>query len=1423
MKSKISLLFQPSSRSRSCANSLCGFVECDVSGSNSRSSLLELARHQLPSPLTSTLFCCAPELSMISATDETKTLVDEGRRLRSSGDRAASLQAFKQAAQIAPSNATAIIECGYDHLELKQIAEAQAAFEQGLTLDPDNKAALIGLGHTFRHLRRLDDAERAFRRVLELEPAHAGANMGLGYTLKSLGRRDEALEAFQTVAGANPSNIGASVETANLLRELGRTDQAIAAFRDIVEREPSNAGHLAALGRLLKQTGKNVEATEIFRRLVAAEPSTVGFRIELGQLLRDMDQFDGALDLLNEAVHQAPQNANAWIALGWLQRRTANLDQAAQAFRQALILQPANLGAMHGLGLTERQRANHEASLALFSGALQIDPTRPLFRLEVCKSLKELQRFDDAIEQCRQLLAEWTAGAQDESTRIEAVKLLIELGRANDAIALLSKIVEQEPSHNTNLATLGRLARQAGDKIEASKIFRKLVAAEPANVGFRVELGELLRDIEEFDEASDVLNEAVRQEPDRTNAWTALGWLHRRTRDLNQAAAAFEQAMRLEPTNVGAMHGLGLTERERGNHQASNDLFVKARQIDPKRPLFRLEICKSLQELRRFDDAIAEYRQILLDLPTNKDAYLGLGHALHRCGQTNEAIASFDEATRVDQTPPSAAIEAGHLELRLGHPLEAEQRFRNALDHSPENASALVGLSHALRRQARMSEAEAALCVVRRAEPSNTSAQIALAQLLEAQYRLDEAAQLHMDLIASEPSRADSLVAIGNICRRRGNREQALDLFRKAAEATPMNKTRLIDVAAELRDLGRLEESEGILNDVLTALPGDPRAMMQQGYHLRRKDRREEALVVFAEILKHDPTNTQAMLEAATEERALGNPTAARLWLDNAFDVEVDHLGALLACADLAMLEERLDAALSLYERATAAHPSNIWTWLGRARVLFELGRRDEAFETIAEGRKRLGPHPEFTIREVELLRDLREWKRAQLVLRDAMAQTLRPNLGLWSHEVQISTLTGQYEVSAALLENAPASTIIDRARVALLKGQLAERQFAYEPAIAHYREAIQHNPSDAWPYFELARATLMHLDIANSKAALTKFVEASKSPLLLRKQSLNLSQNHVGQLIDEFMLDTEALAKLRQIRLLPLADQLGPLRQLLQQYPDYTPAAIITAIALRQHGNLTLRSLPAETRLNPIPQKIYQFWDSDPPEDVRALMASWRELNPAYAATCFDNEMARAFLQEEFGHDVLAAYERAPIPAQKADIFRLACLVARGGIYADADDRCLAPIDSFLRPDATLAVHQEDYGSIGNNFIAAVPEHPVLMRALELATAAMLRGDHDLVWLSTGPGLLTRAFAQEWAAGRPGGLLRRTQVMDLGELQRVVGIHCPVRYKSTERHWSRAAFGKGKRTRVTPAQQLSQAQPKDPARVATPAPMPAS
>nr|WP_276576265.1 tetratricopeptide repeat protein [Bradyrhizobium zhengyangense] len=1007
-------------------------------------------------------------------------------------------------------------------------------------------------------------------------------------------------------------------------------------------------------------------------------------------------------------------------------------------------------------------------------------------------TLKSLGRNDQALEA---FLSAAKTAPTSTAAKTEAANILRETNRADDAIALLQDVVGQEPSNPGHLSAFARLLKQTGRNLEAAEAFRKLVAVDPNNTTYRIELGHILRDIEALDEALEVLDAVVEREPANASAWVALGWLHRKTAKPDLAADAFRRAVDLQPTHAGSLHALGIIERDRGNHEASLGCFNRAREADPKALYIRLEICNSLRNLGRFDDAVLQYREALELWPASRELHLGLGYALRSAGRSEEALAAFDAAAQDDLAHPNGSIEAGHVLLKLGRPADSAERFREALRRAPGNASALVGLSYAIRRLGQLEPAETALREVLAAQPGHGGARVALGHLLDSQYRLDEAAALFAEVIASQPDHADSHAALGNIHRRQGNRDAALASFRRAADAEPANEIRLLDIAVELRDLGRLDECAGVIDRVLASAPTEARALMQRGQLLRRQDRRADALAVFEQLISYHPDNAQAMVEAAAEERALGRPQLAKQWLDKALATETEHVGALVALAELAMQSDDAEAALGLYRRAAAAHPTNVWAWLGGARAAFETGLRDDAFRMIMEARERLGSHPEMAGMEIELLRQLREWTRAQQTIDQAMAEAPRPNFWLWSHKVQIATMTGDYALAEQELNGAtPASSVTDHARVELLRGQLAEARFAYGEAIPAYQEAIGLNPGDAWAHFELARAALMSLDIDTSRKALANFIRVSRSSLLLKGQSLSPSQNHVGQLLDEFVLDADALAELQGIMSGDAAARFGRLRAMLAGYPDYTPAAMLLAIALRQNGQFAVSPSSDPRAESPIPRHIVQFWDRDPPDDVTGLMASWRELNPNHRWTCFDNDSAREFLRREFGVQVLRAYDRAVVPAQQADLFRLAWLAARGGIYADADDRCLAPIDSYLHPEATLAVHQENYGSIGNNFIAVTPEHPVIVRALDLGTAAMNRGDTDLVWLSTGPGLLTRAFALEWASGRPGGLLRRTQVLDLGHLQRVIGIHCPVRYKSTDRHWSRTAFRRDRR-----------------------------
>lgn len=166
------------------------------------------------------------------------------------------------------------------------------------------------------------------------------------------------------------------------------------------------------------------------------------------------------------------------------------------------------------------------------------------------------------------------------------------------------------------------------------------------------------------------------------------------------------------------------------------------------------------------------------------------------------------------------------------------------------------------------------------------------------------------------------------------------------------------------------------------------------------------------------------------------------------------------------------------------------------------------------------------------------------------------------------------------------------------------------------------------------------------------------------------------------------------------------------------------------------------------IPRVVFQYWNhSRPPADVAALMQTWAAQNDGFEHVVFDRAAARDFLQRSYPADVLAAFEKCPHPAMEADLIRLAFLAANGGVYADADERCLAPLERLFAAlggaSFAAAITEGIPLYVHNWFICAAPANGIVRLALEQAVRMIHldeneRGTDDL-WQITGPGLLTR------------------------------------------------------------------------------------
>lgn len=177
----------------------------------------------------------------------------------------------------------------------------------------------------------------------------------------------------------------------------------------------------------------------------------------------------------------------------------------------------------------------------------------------------------------------------------------------------------------------------------------------------------------------------------------------------------------------------------------------------------------------------------------------------------------------------------------------------------------------------------------------------------------------------------------------------------------------------------------------------------------------------------------------------------------------------------------------------------------------------------------------------------------------------------------------------------------------------------------------------------------------------------------------------------------------------------------------------------------------------SPVPKRIIQYWDKPvPPPDVARMIESWRQIR-GYSHRLFSHDEARRYLDLHFGRRVLRAYDGATHVAGKADLFRLAWLYQRGGIYADADEKIVGKI-GLLFPRGSRFVLTWSEGSppcINNWFIAVAARdrfiEAALMLAIKRVEGAIAGGPNPGAWMQTGPGVLTMVLLDDWALhGRP-------------------------------------------------------------------------
>ncbi len=735
-------------------------------------------------------------------------------------------------------------------------------------------------------------------------------------------------------------------------------------------------------------------------------------------------------------------------------------------------------------------------------------------------------------------------------------------------------------------------------------------------------------------------------------------------------------------------------------------------------------------------------------------------------------------SARLAAEDPWQVMELAKAARESGTPREAAALLQGLLEAHPKFWHAHVLLGHIARAAGDRAAALSWFTQAAALEPGDVWRWLDMAEEQRALTRYEDAEAALVRAASVAPEFWAVALSQGYNARAQGEHAQARQYFETAARLAPEELAPRIGLLEELRDSGALEAARQQALALLQAHPGNMPLLLSLAYTERQAGLHEEAAARFAEALALEPENPTLLAELARQEFRLGRQQQSNAHLTRALALDPGHADAVIQLASQAQIVGDIAQAHQIYRAAAERRPAEPAFRYGMLDALAWQGKIQDALAGLWAMEQEHGTTPQLQSWRITLLRRSGLMEEALQAARAATAAAPH-QFWLWVERFQTELLAGPDAMLQKCLFNIPASTRAERAIRRRCIGALAESLWQMDSALAHYAAAAALNPNDIMLQEALARLKLMRFDLEGARTHLRRQYELMAAERRLRGESLNVSQSLLGQMIDEYALDEALYLPLAELNSRPIPERLEPIAALVREAPDSTAPAASLLLALRQAEKLEF--IPAPEGSSAIPRIITTFWNTpELPPDIEALLQSWRARNPGYEFRRFDEAQARDYIAAKFPNPVLEAYQRVREIPQKADIFRLAMLVAEGGVYVDADDRCLRPLDTLLPPRANLVLAQEEFGCAANHFIAAAPGHPVLQAALRAVVIAVKRGDNEIPWLLSGPGLLTRALAGHLAApGIAAGIAPGLALLEKRALGQAVASNCFAAYKT--------------------------------------------
>jgi tetratricopeptide (TPR) repeat protein len=641
-------------------------------------------------------------------------------------------------------------------------------------LSPDSPVTAARLLNCYKALHMPEGAAAIFRRAAEKPGSSSVPWKYAAQAYAEASLFSEAESAYLKYIQGKPGDIEARMSLAGLYNLRNAYDQAAEQYRAVLKLQPKYSPALAGLARTLFWQGQQEESLQMFDRAIGANPKDAEAAAGKAYALFWMGRAEEAQTLFSNLHTKFPKDDS--IANG-LQQTQAAVQQKAVA---------------------DAIRAGDTASLAAqYRQQLERNPRD----LSVLRTLAELTA---GPERCEENLGYRRRAAEvapaDTTVGIELARSLATCGQRADSIAEYRRVLGANPENQEALFELGSNLRLAGQLPESMEVLRRTVRLNPRNTDALVALARALASSGNDDEALADYNEVLKIQPENYEALQGKAYVLFWTRKYAEARALFEDLAKKQPDdkqNAQVLEQIAGAEEDarwaamrpgvNDGPEAWLSYYEKRMAAYPKDIAAIKGWAYTLDQLKRYPEAIQAYQRVLQVLPDDRGSKVELARLLSWEGRLDESVKLYQELQKGTPSDTEVLEDLARVYLWSNRPQDALETYQKLLAQKPSNTGYQLQLAQLQLRLKDTPAAREFLLAVLAADPKNREAALLLDQMNLTQGNWDAAVQGYDQLLKRNPKDAEALFGKARAYYFQGDVKNAYPVASELIQEQPEN------------------------------------------------------------------------------------------------------------------------------------------------------------------------------------------------------------------------------------------------------------------------------------------------------------------------------------------------------------------------------------------------------------------------------------------------------------------------------------------------------------------------------------------------------------------------------------------------------------------------------------------------------------